>query len=93
MTNGQTYDFDKVNQEERPRIVMGGHDYLLRYPTVEDIERVQDLKTDQERTEALYSFIEPVEDKQPAFKDILKKQDIRVFKAFSEMIKKEFGVE
>ena len=94
MTNtAQTYNFDEINAEDRPKIVMGGHNYELWYPTVEDIERVQELKTDEERTKALYSFIHPAEGEEMPFEKILKKQDIRVFKKFSEMIRKEFGVE
>lgn len=94
MTNtAQTYDFDVINEEERPKIIMGGHHYELHHPTVEDIEIVQDLKTDDERTKALYGFIHPAEGEDTPFEEILKKQDIRVFKKFGEMIRKEFGVE
>ncbi len=90
MTN--SYDFDKTAKEERPLIIMGGYRYNLRYPTVEDIERIQKLETDEQRTDALYQFIEPQEGAAP-FKDVLMKQDIRVLRQFSEMIKVEFGVE
>jgi hypothetical protein len=94
MTNtSPTYNFDEIDQNDRPKIVMGGHRFRLRYPTVEDIESVQKLETDEQKTEALYSFIERDEGEETEFKEVIKKQDIRVFKRFSEMIKKEFGVE
>lgn len=91
MTNAE-YDFDKVSTEERPLIIMGGHKYRLRYPTVEDIEEVQKIKDQQEQNESFYQFIEPTEGA-PAFKEVLRKQDLRVLKAFLSMMKKEFGVE
>lgn len=87
------YNFDEVDQEDRPTIVMGGLNYKLRYPTVEEVEKLQNLKTDEERTAALYSFIEAEDEKQEKFESIIKKQDIRVFRKFSDMIKTEFGVE
>lgn len=87
------YNFDVVDQNDKPQIVMGGHKYQLRYPTVEDIEDIQKLKTDEERQEVLYGFIEPRDGETVPFKDVLRKQDIRVFRKFSEMVKKEFGVE
>lgn len=86
------YNFDEI-QDESPEIIMGGLKYRLRYPTVEDIEKVQELKTDQERTDAIYDFIETTEEGQKPFKETLKKQSIKVMIAFTEMVKKEFGVE
>lgn len=92
MTNkAQNYNFDEIDVNDTPLITMGGHQYRLRYPTVEDIEKIQDLKTDEERTDAMYDFLVPEGDS-PAFKETLKKQDIRVLKRFSEMMKTEFGV-
>lgn len=92
MTNAQTYNFDEINQEETPVIIMQGHRYRLKYPTVEDIEKIQELKTDQERTDAMYGFLIPEGDS-PTFAEIIKRQDIRVLKKFADMMKKEFGVE
>lgn len=91
MTN--KYDFDIIDADDKPQITMGGHKYQLRYPTVEDIENIQKLKTDEERQEVLYSFIEPRDGEETPFRDVIRKQDIRVFKKFTEMVKKEFGVE
>lgn len=91
MTNN--YNFDEINTEDRPEIIMSGHKYRLRYPTVEDIENVQKLKTDEERLKALYSYIEQQEGEETPFEEVLRKQDIRVLKKFGDMIKKEFGLE
>jgi hypothetical protein len=90
MTN--KYNFDEINVNERPEIIMGGTTYLLRYPTLEEVEELQKLKTPEEQTDKMYSFIEKTDDDQPDFKLVLRKQDIRIVKAFSEMLKKEFGV-
>lgn len=92
MTNAQTYNFDEVNTEDTPQIIMSGHKYRLVYPTVEDIEKIQELKTDEERTNAMYGFLKPEGDS-PVFAEVIKKQDIRVLKKFADMMKKEFGVE
>lgn len=86
------YNFDEI-KDESPTIVMGGQTYKLVYPTVEDIENVQKMKTDEERAEAVYSFVQKTDPEQPEFRDILRKQNIKVLKAFTEMIKAEFGVE
>ncbi len=86
------YNFDEI-QGEQPFIRMGGHDYKLRYPTVSEVEKIQDLKTDLERADLVYSFVEVTKENQPPFKEVLMKMDIRVLKAFTEMIQKEFGIE
>lgn len=87
------YNFDEAAQEDSPTIIMGGQNYKLRYPTVEEIEGLQKLKTDEERADAIYGFVEKTSPDQPDFKDVLQKQSIRVLKAFTAMIKTEFGVE
>lgn len=91
-----TYDFDKIAQSsenESPTIVMGGESYLLSYPTVEQVEKIQTLKTDEEKTNAIYSFVKPSTPETKPFKEVLQKQNIKVMQAFSDMIKKEFGVD
>lgn len=91
MTNN--YNFDEIDQSERPVIIMGGNKYYLRYPTVEEIEEVQKLKTDEEKNEFIYKFVDKEVDDQPDFRTVLRKQNIKVFRAFLNAVKKEFGVE
>ncbi len=91
MTN--KYNFDDITNADRPVIVMGGKQYVLRYPTLEEVEALQKLENDDQRGDVMYSYIEPTEEGQPPFKELLRKQDIRVVKAFSQMLRKEFGVE
>lgn len=91
MSNKQ-YNFDEV-KEESPTIIMGGETYTLVYPTLEDIEKIQSLKTDEERTNAVYEFVQKTDEKQPDFKEVLRKQSVKVLVAFTNMIKDEFGVE
>ena len=86
------YNFDEI-QDESPEIILGGQKYQLKYPTIEELEKIQELKTDEERTDAIYSFVQKTEEKQPEFRDVLKKSNIKVMIAFTNMIKKEFGVE
>jgi len=87
------YNFDEISEQDGPTVKMGGHTYKLVYPTVEDIEKIQGLKTDQEQTDAIYAFLKPESADAPPFKDVIRKANVKVIKAFSEMVKAEFGVE
>lgn len=89
----QEYNFDNDVDNDSPTIIMGGETFKLVYPTLEEIEKIQALKTDEERTDAVYGFVEKTKDDQPEFRDVLQKQSIKVLKAFTDVIKKEFGVE
>jgi hypothetical protein len=86
------YNFDEI-KDESPTIIMGGYTYKLVYPTVEDVEKIQSYKTDEEKTNAVYGFVEKTQQSDPDFKTTLFKQNIKVLKAFTDMIKDEFGVE
>jgi len=86
------YNFDEIKSDS-PTIILGGHTYKLVYPTVEEVERIQELKTDEEKTKAVYNFVQKTNDADPTFEDVLKSQNIKVLQAFADMIKTEFGVE
>lgn len=86
------YNFDEI-QGDQPIILMNGIEYKLRYPTVADIENIQTLKDDDAKSDAIYAFVENTTENQVPFKEALKDKDIRVLRAFTDMIKKEFGVE
>lgn len=86
------YNFDEITSDG-PTIIMGGQTYKLVYPTVEEVERVQGLKTDEERNDAVYGYVVKTTEDQPEFRETLKKQSIKVLIAFTDMIKREFGVE
>lgn len=92
-TTPTVYNFDDISDQESPVIVMGGNKYRLKYPTIEDIEKIQSAKDDKEQEKLLYEFVTPEEGTTVSFEETLKKQDIRVLKRFSAMLKKEFGVE
>jgi hypothetical protein len=85
------YNFDQIDNDE-PTIVMGGVDYKLRSPTVEEIEKIQDLTDPKKRTDAIYDFVYNVNEGEMPFHENLQKQNLKVLTAFTEMIKKEFGV-
>jgi hypothetical protein len=86
------YNFDDL-QGEQPIVKMGGYEYRLRYPTVAEIENLNELKTDKEKTDAVYAFVERTGDGVPDFKEVLRQQDIRVLREFNRMIKTEFGID
>lgn len=78
---------------------LSGHKYTMRYPTVEETEQIQSAvkkATDEDNQslvlEVVYELITG-EDNAPDIKDVLPKQNIRVLKNFTEMIKVEFGGE
>lgn len=91
-----TYNFDEIDNYG-PTIIMGGHTFRLRYPTYEEMEKLQEVieKEDGNKKlkEAIYGFVEKTVDKQPAFRDVIKKQNIKVSLKFIDMVKEEFGVE
>lgn len=90
--SNNNYNFDDIS-DESPTIIMGGNTYKLSYPTLEEIEKIQELKTEKEQTEAIYNYVKKTEDSQPEFRDVLRKQNLKVLVAFTKMIKEEFGVE
>lgn len=63
----------------------------MRYPTTEEIEQGDKLKTDAEKTDWLYSFISPVSAESPQIKEALKQCNIKVVSNFNKMIQTEFG--
>ena len=89
--SNKTYNFDEGDNDS-PTIIMGGLTYKLFYPVVEDIERIQKLKTDEEINDVIYSFVKKTNDNDPEFKETLKKQSIKVLVKFTEMVKTEFGL-
>ena len=74
-------------------VILGGHKYRLRFPTLGEVEKLQELKTDEERTEAVYKFVEKTKDDQPDFKELLKNSSIKATQEFGNMIRTEFGIE
>lgn len=88
----KVHNFDEIKGES-PTIIMGGFTYTLVYPTVEDIEKLQNVKSDEERADAVYGFVEKTNESDPPFRDTLKKQNIKVLQAFTKMIQEEFGIE
>ena len=94
-----TYNLnDNVN--ESFSFTLGGFEYQMRYPTVEETENFQKIlaKSDEEKnTDAvmaeMYSYISSDDEKAPPIAEAMKKQNIRVIKNFNEMIKAEFGAE
>lgn len=93
-----TYNLND-NVKDSFEFELAGHRYKMRYPTVEETEAIQGAvkKADEDDSptavlDSVYDLIEG-EDKAPSIKEVLPKQNIRVLKNFTEMIKVEFGGE
>lgn len=84
---------------------VGGHQYKMTYPTLEQVEELQELVTDKVTKETdgetshettpmdwMYKFISPVDESAPSIQETMKKQNIRVIANFSNMVKTEFGL-
>lgn len=88
------------------QFTIGGLDYDLKYPTLEELEPIQALNkeraelgedgdtsaVDKKLEEAFYSLIIPVGHNTP-IQDILKKQPFPVVKNFNDMIAKQLSAE
>lgn len=94
------------NVEDSFDFDIDGHVYDMKYPTVEELEQLQKLISDNEAAKAkgekvnddavmewMYSFITPRKEDSPSIADTMKKQNIKVLRNFTEMFKTEFGVE
>lgn len=81
--------------------------YIMRYPTVDEIENLQEktkeitekmekggvTKEDEIQVQQLmYDFISPQDPTSPGIATTMKKQNIKVLQNFNIMIKTEFGI-
>jgi len=99
-----SYDLsDNVNEDFSFSI--GGIEYRMKYPLVEEIEEMERLSKapdneteeqkkarEQKGTEYLYSFISPKDPTSPSIEEKLKTQNIKVLQNFNQMIRTEFGI-
>lgn len=95
-----SFDFSIKDKENKV------HTFEMRYPLVEEIERMQDMqdkqteaKTDAEKVKLakdaqsfMYSFITPTGDHKDSVETVLKKSNIKVLDHFNRMIQTEFGI-
>lgn len=85
---------------------VGGYTYVTSYPTMEQIEQLQDIMKDIEDKKAkgekvddeeglswMYQFIKPLNPESPPIGEVMKKQNVRVLRNFNKMLRTEFGVE
>lgn len=86
---------------------VSGIQYKMRYPLVEEIEKMQEMvaaselkklknedttEDDEELNAWLYAFITPVKEESPSIEDTMKKQNVKVLQNFTKMFKTEFGM-
>lgn len=86
------------NVQENFEFQLDGHMYKMKYPTVEETEKVQEaLKKAQESGDnesilsQMYQFISTDDKDAPPISEALKKQNIKVIQNYNEMIKAEFS--
>lgn len=93
------------NVEDSFEFQVDGHRYRMRYPTMEELETIQDAAREQtekvkngetvndsEVTDMVYAYISSVDDA-PPISGVIKKQSVRVIRNFQKMFKTEFGIE
>lgn len=94
------------NVSDAFQFTIGGLDYDLKYPTLEELEPIQALnkeradlgdegdtsEVDKKLEDAFYALIIPVGHETP-IREILKKQPFPVVKKFNEMIAKQLSAE
>ena len=93
------------NISDKHEFTIGGLDFDLKYPTMTDLEPIdnlfKELKTadedrkkviNEEITDKMYAMITPVGHDTP-IKEVLKNQPLPVVKAFNRMLKREFEAE
>lgn len=83
----QIHNLDE-DASEYFEFILKGNTYRMRYPTTEEIEKAGELKTDQEKTQWMYSFITS---DGPPIEEALKKTNIKAVRKFNEMVTTEFG--
>lgn len=78
---------------ESVEVILNGEKYRLELPTYEDIEKLDKLKTDEEREAAIYSFVKKTSKEQVEFREMLKKSNLKKVQKFTKAIEQEFGLE
>lgn len=94
---------DNVNEDFQ--FTINGVEYKMRYPLVEELEKLQQMSEQQQKDEKagkevntkeletyMYTFISPVKADSPSIEEILKKQNVKVLQNFNTMFKTEFGI-
>lgn len=88
------------NVKDHFEFVLGGFTYQMKYPTVEETEKIQEVVKKAQESEdtgellaQMYQFITSEDKEAPSIADNLKSQNIKVIQNFNEMIKTEFGGE
>lgn len=84
-----SYNLDEDLQEGFD-FILGGHEYKMRYPTLEEVQEAQKIKEDSEQLDWVYSYISTGDKSAPAFADAIKTVNTKTVKKFGEMVKEEF---
>lgn len=95
-----SYNLDEQDAEYF-EFTLSGFTYKMRYPTTEELEKVQKefekLQKDDtsqfsmdKELEVIYQYITSDDPKAPPIQDALKKKSIKVFQRFANMVAEEF---
>lgn len=72
--------------------ILKGHTYRFRHLTIEELEKVQELKDNEKELRLyLFQFIDKVNPESPDFPEIAKKMIAPQWMKFAEMLKAEFS--
>lgn len=73
------------------KFTIKGHTYEFRQMTTEEIDNFQNIKTDKEIREYLYSFITKIDPEGPEFTEIAKQMIAPHWRNFMNMVIAEMG--
>ena len=71
---------------------MGGFTYRVRYPTVEETDKIRSIATNEEQTrELLFKLITPIEAEAPKMIDVYKSMPVNKWNKFLNLIMEKMG--
>lgn len=81
------------NVTESFQFELDGKTYTMKYPTMEELEAVQDIVKKEEDSDKVMDYMYGFITGEPDIKKTLKKQNIKVIQNFNKMVRTEFGIE
>lgn len=86
------YNLDEQSSEYF-EFTLNGFVYQMKYPTTEEIEKIELIKDEKKQAEWFYEFISSKDEKAPSIGDTLKKSNVSILRNFNIMLKAEFSLE
>lgn len=89
MADAKVYNFDQGSLPDYFEFIVGGHQYRMRYPTTEELEKAVNMDA-KDVTDYQYSFITPVNEDAPSIRDNLKDKHVMIRNRLNKAIGEEF---